>query len=293
VTPPADDTPRAGERLAELPGVAAALAALGAAIVAAEPVTTLAVPGSRRFAFRVRLDDGRIVKLRRLLRPEPTARAWSLIEGVPDLPFPRLLARTSEIVVETWIDGKRPGAPPTDEVLAAAARVLARLHAMPLEDRGAPRRLSTATLARETLARLDVLRGRRLLADAHADRLAALVGRLAPVEAAIGVTHNDLCGENVVLDGKGVLWVVDNEAMNVGFLDYDLARTWYRWSLDPTSWLTFVDAYHAAGGATPEESAWPFWRTAAVARSAVVRATAPAADREVALARLRALAGSR
>ncbi|HEY2388549.1 MAG TPA: phosphotransferase [Candidatus Binatia bacterium] len=283
---------RADEHLAAQPGVGAALAALGATVIAAEPVTALALPGSARFAFRVQLDDGRVVKLRRVLRPEAAARAWRSIEGESDLPFPRVLARAGEIVVETWIDGEPPATPPPPAVLTDAARVLARLHAAALAEPDAPRREPTAAMLRQMRARLDELRERWLLDRALAEHLVDLAGRFAPAESAIGITHNDLCGENLVVDRAGMLWVVDNEAMDVGFLDYDLARTWYRWGLDAPSWAAFVAAYAAAGGAAPHESTAPFWRIAAVARSAVVRAAAAPPERDVALARLRALAAS-
>ena len=89
-------------------------------------------------------------------------------------------------------------------------------------------------------------------------------------------------------DRAGGLHVVDNAGMRIGFLDYDLARAWYRWSMPNGAWRAFLACY-ADGDAFDPAAPAPFWRLAAVIRSAhfrVVRAT-PAAD--VPLRRLRAL----
>ena len=277
--------------LMALSGVAEAIDLLGSAVVAAQPITALIVPGSSRFALRLWLADGRVVKLRRPKRPEKAARAWSHVQRLRDPPFPRLLVRTREILVEEWIDGASLGrASPAATELAAAGRLLARLHRTPLGDPAVARRKAPADLARATIARLAVLCERRLLADAVAERLTDAARRYAPAAARIALTHNDLCGENLVIDATGTLRVIDNETIDVGFVDYDLARTWYRWRLDAAAWASFVAAYVEAGGAKPVARRLPFWRIAAVAKSAVVRAAAAPADLEVALSRLRELA---
>ncbi len=283
-----------GARMMALPGVAGALALLGTAVIAAEPITALVVPGSPRFAFRARLADGRVVKVRRVKRPGKAARGWRYVQGLRDPPFPRVLVRIGEILIEEWVDGTPLGhATPAATDLAAAARLLARLHRVPLDVRAPARRRATMDLARATLVRLAALRERRLLGDEATDRLADAARRHVPADARIGVTHNDLCGENLVVDATGALRVIDNETVDVGFVDYDLARTWYRWRLDAAAWTSFIAAYVTAGGAEPAARNLPFWRIAAVAKSAAVRAAASPADLEVALERLRELAEPR
>ena len=273
-------------------GAAELLARLGAEAVAAESITTLHLQGSPRFAYRVTLADGRTVKLRRPSRPERAARAWELLEAIGDARFAMVILREGNLAVEEWIDGTPLDArPPRPEHVASAAAFLAALHRVRIDGIDVGRVVATTAMRDATCSRLEGLRQYALLAGEEESRLSIAVRRLAPATARIGITHNDLCGENLVVDTSGTLRVVDNEDVAPGFVDFDLARTWYRWELEPTAWEHFLARYVTEGGTRPEPSVFEFWKIAAVAKSAVVRLAASPPQREHALSRLRALAG--
>jgi hypothetical protein len=271
------------------PAVVAILARFGSPVVAAERITSLVLRHSPRSAYRVTFADGRRVKLRRLRRPERAERACRLLAALDDARFAAVLLRHDDVVVEEWVEGTPLAArPPRREHVEVAAGILATVHRVAIDTTTAAE--TPASMLETALARVALLANRGHLTRATATRLASVARRVVPVAAPVGITHNDLCGENLVLDTAGRVHVVDNEALDIGFLEYDLARTWYRWDLDATSWRTFLASYIAAGAARPDERASVFWRIAAVTKSAAARLDGTPAALEVALAKLRAIA---
>jgi aminoglycoside phosphotransferase len=271
--------------------IASALRAYGAIPRTCRHVTSLPSPRSDRAAFRVELTDGRVVKVRRARRVATARRYAALVHALPELPLVPVHRRDGRITIEAWIPGLPLSVRPrTRTRVAAAATILRALHDVRrLGHRRLARRASTRAFGADLARRFAAL----VAVGAVDARAAARIGRALattrPATARIGVIHGDLCPENLVEDRAGRLHLVDNAGMRVGFLDYDLARVWYRWSMPEGAWRTFLACY-AAGDAVDPAAPATFWRLAAVVRSAyfrVVRAT-PGAD--VPLRRLRALA---
>lgn len=272
--------------------IASALRAYGATPRTWRRVTGLPSPRSDRAAFRVRLTDGRVVKVRRASRVTAARRYAAIVRALPALPLAPVYLRQGRVVVEAWIRGVPVSARPrTRARLAAAAAILRALHDVRrLGRRGlVARRASTRDFGVDLARRLAALVAAGAVGARDGARIERALAATRPPRARIGVIHGDLCAENLVEDRAGRLHAIDNAGMRIGFLDYDLARAWYRWSMSNGEWRAFLASY--AGGAPFERDApAPFWRLAAVIRSAyfrVGRAT-PAVD--VPLRRLRALA---
>jgi aminoglycoside phosphotransferase len=270
--------------------IAAAVRSYGAIPRTCRRVTGLPSPRSDRAAFRVGLADGRVVKVRRASRVAAARRYAALVRALPRLPLAPVYLREGRVVVEGWIPGVPLSARPrTRARLAAAAAILRALHDVRrLGRRGLARRASTRDFVADLSRRLAALVAAGAVGARDAARIERALAATRPTHARIGVIHGDLCAENLVEDRAGGLHVVDNAGMRIGFLDYDLARAWYRWSMPNAAWRAFLACY-ADGDAFDHAAPAPFWRLAAVIRSAhfrVVRAT-PAAD--VPLRRLRGL----
>jgi hypothetical protein len=125
--------------------------------------------------------------------------------------------------------------------------------------------------------------------DAERDIITRSLARFAPEHAWAGVTHDDFCAENLVENPFGRVLAVDNEHMGIGFLEFDLARTWYRWPMSVEAWERFQDRYSSWRGPVDRENA-PFWRLAAVLSGAYVRLLRLGGARiEAALGKLREL----
>jgi aminoglycoside phosphotransferase (APT) family kinase protein len=279
------------EARAELDDIAAALRALGAEAIAAARITGLPSPVSDRATFRITLAGGRVVKARRFSRRAKAERYARLVRALGDLPVPPVLARSGRVTIEAWVAG-RPlgGLAPTRARLERAADFLAALHAT---ERVGRRRLAARAPTRALVAgvarRLEALVAAGALSLAEARALRRGIQRCAPAAAAHGLTHNDLCAENLVEDARGRLYVVDNGGLRLGFLDLDLARTWYRWPLPAAAWRTFLSRYRTAHPRPLAAEETPFWRIAAVAKSAHFRLARRSPEIEVPLRRLRAL----
>jgi aminoglycoside phosphotransferase (APT) family kinase protein len=205
-------------------------------------------------------------------RPTKVRQAAALRVGLADDRLPKILLVSGRVVVEEWIDGvSLQHLPPSESRLSQAADLLGALHAtravgrlrLPLWRRVRP----LLRRAERHLARL-VAAG--AVCDAERRLIACSLARFAPEHAWAGVTHDDFCAENLVEDPSGRVLAVDNEHMGIGFLEFDLARTWYRWPMSVEAWERFQDRYSSWRGPVDREKA-PFWRLAAVLSGAYVR----------------------
>jgi hypothetical protein len=274
------------------PGAMELFARLGTEAVSAEPITTRRPEGSQAFAYRVELADGLMVKLRRPEHPERAARAQRLLERFADPRLAVVILREGDLVVEEWIEGTPlAGETPRPEHVAGAAAFLAALHRARVDGVPAGSVMAPAELRDATCSRIEGLRRLALLTVAEGGALSGAVQRLAPAVAATAITHNDLCGDNLVVDAAGEVRVVDTESVRLGFVDFDFARTWYRWRLEPAAWEHFLARYATEGGRRPDAKTFGFWKIAVAAKSAVEHLGAAPERRAQALARLRELTG--
>jgi hypothetical protein len=54
-------------------------------------------------------------------------------------------------------------------------------------------------------------------------------------------------------------------------LDHDLARTWYRWPMQPTHWQSYLDEYATFRDPSAFLSHFPYWAVTVLAASAALR----------------------
>jgi len=139
-------------------------------------------------------------------------------------------------------------------------------------------------------AQLQQLAATGQLEAEHVRLLDDRLQRLDPGSASTGLVHTDFCGENMVVDGDGRLWVVDNERLGIGILAYDLARAWYRWALPDAAWERFRAAYADAAPLRDALEQPGFWNIAAAVGSAVLRLRLDRTRAHVPLDRLRGMA---
>ena len=97
------------------------------------------------------------------------------------------------------------------------------------------------------------------LSSASRKRLIALLEAHLPADSPIGVIHRDFCAENLVWDASGQPHVVDNETMQIGALDFDLARTWYRWPMTDAQATAFLDGYSSHRSPESFLASFVFW----------------------------------
>jgi GT2 family glycosyltransferase len=266
------------------PDLAALVAAAPAALVDAEPLSACAT--SARATFRLGFADGGTRK-GRVLQTE--RQAATVARWAPELPtgsVARVLACHGRALIEEWIPGTPlDQAPDVAGHLRPCGRLLAMIHAgAPVEAR--------PTGDAEPRAGLLALVERRALEPAIAEHAERLARRCAPARASRGRCHGDFAAENIVLRPDGALCLIDNETLDLGPLDYDLARAWYRWPMPPEVWDELLAGYGEVRSAADFRAHFPYWAVRVLVDAARYRLDARHAEADVPLRRLRALVES-
>ena len=253
------------------PEIAAALDEFGFRVRRWRRISTIRAAETGRSVFRIDLEDGAILKARRLENATTARELFELRQEAPPGFAPALYCRDA-VLLEAWIDGEAltPGSA-TAEHLTEAAVLLATLHSAPsARGRPLPAPQSTASERESAEAARRHLAAEGRFSRAESDRVAAELARLDPGHAVVGVVHTDFCGDNMVIDSAGRLHVIDNERMGIGPLGLDVARTWYRWMLPRAAWETFRESYRFR---MPHDDALPnfaFWALVATLKSAAL-----------------------
>lgn len=266
------------------------LRALDLEVIECEPVFGSGNDRAGAHSFRLVLADGAWVKAQILPRVEDAMRVETLLAfaGLRFLPLP--IGRSESILLLPWIPGEPLDSAVVDPSLAeAAGAMLAAIHQVkpPPECRG--ENTVVASLLSRLPRWLDALVQARLLGAPEAALIESTAARFAPPRCAIGLTHSDWCGENLVQAPDGSLCAIDNETLILDAYAFDLARTWSRWPLPPVSWTAFLGSYRACGGDVEGLESFPFWAIMASVTGAYFRLTHGRHAIDAALIRLRPL----
>jgi Phosphotransferase enzyme family len=212
-----------------------------------------------RFAYRVEADDGRSIKLRHFGSPEDARRHFELRTGL-EAAFAPALANDGSVVLEEWIEGEPPSEPEADARAEEAGALLGRLHARSLGPT-IPAAVSTQKWIDGADSDLAILSGAGALGADEATRLRAELARRDPRSARTALIHLDFCAENMLIDAKGALRIIDNELLSINPAGLDLGRTFHRWPMAEAAWRRFLRGYHSAAPRAPE--AVGFWKISA------------------------------
>jgi aminoglycoside phosphotransferase (APT) family kinase protein len=256
----------------------ALVAGCGAEALEVQRVSRLAAPRHRGAAYRIRLADGRLLKGRELRDGATAERVAYVLRCAPHPAFPRLLAQRGVALLLEWIDGHLLAPDASGEgVVREAADFLAALHTtrVPAERPGphgsdAPRAAVSRQTARSA-RHLEQLAQARVLDEGRSSAVGHLLEVLCPARFDVGFVHGDLCAENLVIDGGGRVRVVDNEAVDLGACDGDLARSLYRWPLSRCGAAALLDAYARRRSVDSFLAHFGYWALAARLGSAAHR----------------------
>jgi hypothetical protein len=267
--------------------------AQGGRLVAATPIGTLASHGPGRAAFRLRFDDGRVLKGRRVDHESTAARVSRLSPLLDPRHFPRVLAHRGVALLSEWAEGV-PGAAgeSSTELCRRAGVLLGALHRTPVPAEDVRQGQERWSRWPDRLQRdLDRLVARRAVDPATGALAMAAAKAAAPAGIAFGLVHGDLCLENIVCH-EGEIRVVDTEDLRVYACDYDLARTWYRWPMTAPERQAFYDGYHEHRDSRGFLDHFAHWAVIVLVESAAFRLRACTGDPDQPLGRLRALLAS-
>jgi aminoglycoside phosphotransferase (APT) family kinase protein len=114
-----------------------------------------------------------------------------------------------------------------------------------------------------------------ILSAGSAAAIRALMDVHAPARVALRYTHGDFCAENLVRRPGGPA-IVDNGSVGIQAVDFDLARTWYRWPMRASQRRAFDAGYRTAYATGQSTAAFPFWALLVLTEATLFRARAGA-----------------
>lgn len=218
-------------------------------------------------AYRVDSDDGRTIKVRQFDSAAAARDLLALRAGLEDA-FAPALAQYDCVLLEEWIDGT-PLAEGDPEVWAEeAGALLGRLHARALGP-DVPARTGTGEWITRGLSDLETLAGGGELTGQEVTTLRSEILRRDPGSARAALIHMDFCAENMLIDTRGRLRVVDNEHLMIAPASFDVGRTFDRWPMSDPAWARFYRAYRSSAPA--DIDAIGFWKILAALMGARVR----------------------
>ena len=258
-------------------------------VASVEVLARLDAPAHISAAFCLQLADGSLLKARRALSAARAAQISYFLHYLKGDVFPAVHAVHKAGLLLEWVTGAALGSPAGEQHVRASGRLQGQLHLEPtphdcpyaveLDLQGMSARME------QSLSNLCEC-GALLAQEARA--ITQLARRSRPGEASTGIIHTDLCPDNLVASPDGVLRPVDNESLQIGYLDLDLARTWYRWPLAAESGAAFLAEYDHFRSSSEFRGHFPFWFTFVLLESARYRIGSASRAWELPVARLRA-----
>jgi Ser/Thr protein kinase RdoA (MazF antagonist) len=225
------------------------------------PIPAL-VPGKGRYSFRVELEGGGSIKARLLETGDTAVRLFELRGGL-DEGFAPAIAAHGRVILEAWIEGQ--SLTDAEAWVEEAGSLLGRLHTRYPSETEA----ETRTWRERGIGALEDLAGSGTLDAEQVASLRATLRRCDPERERAVLVHLDFCGENMVIDGRGRLRVIDNEWMMFEPAGLDLARTFSRWPMSEGAAERFLRAYR--GVAEIDLGSLPFWQIAVASFTARFR----------------------
>ena len=256
-----------------------------------ESLDRLDTPSHRSAAFCLLLADGNLIKARRAWSAERAAQISYFLVHLCELGFPRLLGTYKSALLLEWVYGENLSNPVNVEQLRKAAQLQGQLHRTPVPD-DCPYHCQTDInhFATRIIWSLRKLCDSGALTVSETEVLLSIAISKRPQEAEVGIIHTDLCPDNLVISSDGRLRSVDNESLQIGYLDLDLARSWYRWPLDKKLGIHFLASYSQFRACNTFRAHFPFWFIAVLLDSAIYRLGSPSKTWLTPVSRLQAFA---
>ncbi len=253
------------------PDIVAAFDALGVRPTSVSAITTLPSTAANRASFRVTLADGGSAKAVLVESADRAGAIAQILDLLRHRHFARVLARHGRALVTEWIDGT-PLVAASHAVLEDCGAILGSIHAVRLPP-GLPLESCRYGEASSTIgrAKLDEVVQAGALDAATARAALQMAEKAAPRSAETGFVHRDFCPDNLVVDRRGLVHVVDNESLSCDALDYDLARWWYRWPLSTAERDSFLKGYSRYRSPSAFRRHFAFWMVHALVDSALFR----------------------
>jgi Ser/Thr protein kinase RdoA (MazF antagonist) len=243
-----------------------------------------------RAAWQLRFADRRVLKGVRFNSPAVADRVEHLLGPLGDRHFPRVVARRGPAMLLQWIEGAALDSGVRQaNVLRRCGFLHGWIHVQAPAEAAAPAPGSEPDWGARLEGAAETLLTSETLAWPELGELMDQARMHLPCTAARGITHGDFCAENLIVQPSDGIYVVDNETLQVDALEYDLARTWYRWPMGPDQWAAYGEGYSEHRGLTDFKAHFPYWSVLVLLEAAVWHVSKETGAASIPLRRLLAL----
>ena len=224
-------------------------------------------------AFRLKFEDGLIMKGRRMFSASHASKVAYWIESLKSPMLPAVQGRYKSALLLDWVPGTsiEPCSSFDSRTHGVCAEFQANLHCT--TDPGissTPPRFTLEELGNRLADNCSALYSHGLLDKADTRQLSELA-KTDQIQCATSLVHDDLCGENLIRDPVGNVRVIDNEGLGVGFAPIDIARTVYRWQMDMDTERLYLQHYESVCPADEFRNNRSFWIASVLVESACYR----------------------
>jgi streptomycin 6-kinase len=264
-------TPVAPESLGE--DFAEIVSRIGSELREVVPLTRLTFREKRSGCYRVRFADGRVFKYRSMVSAKRAKTVEHLISRIGSPSIPRVLDRCGTGLLIEFVDGHPARrSDQTHELLVETAGLQGKIHRTAVADllAGTPQ-LDIAEVIEKLAQRIQRLVAQQAITEREAEELTELAMSEVPQASEIGVIHCDYCAENLLVSEAVGFYIVDNELIQIGGLDHDLARTWYRWPMSPAERAVYWESYRRHRDPSSFSAFFLFWSINVLVSSALLR----------------------
>lgn len=257
------------------PDFAALIRTINSKLVDVVRLTQLPSSDDARGCYRLQFADGRRFKYRRMPSARRAETLHRLLNHLSSPHIPRILARHGTGLLIEYVEGRRLHRRDQHaQFLEWCGGIQGQIHAADAAALCLTSSSPVSVEASELEGRIDELVRRRSIERAMGDDLLALATSPSSqlvVEGHVGVIHRDFCAENLLLAPSGRIHLVDNESIDVGPLDYDLARTWYRWPMGQQERTAFWEGYGRYRDPESFASSFAYWAVTVLVESCLFR----------------------
>ncbi len=184
------------------------------------------------------------LKVRKFPNSQDLSTYVELREAVQGFPMPNIVARSTVHIAEKWVPGQSLDRREVDpQLLYQLGETFGALAAQHCSLQNVKEKWrSTNGLQSKLVANLDELHTLGYFDVATRDSLLKRALSNMPTTMECGFVHLDIQPQNIIISEHGP-YIIDNEALCVGPLDFGLARIWGLWPMSPLQRGRFLDGY--------------------------------------------------
>ena len=178
------------------------------------------------------------------------------------MPFPKILKRYNEWLLQEWVEGEFAGEKVSLQVVKELAEVLAKMHSISLtEIRMKFKKPTMKTKTKFILKKLAFLNQNKIVSKAKAEKLAEYLAGNQKQKFSLALTQRDFTTGNIFLRNERLYKIIDYEDTCIEIKELDIARTIFVLKLNEKQEKAFLKEYSKFSSPKNFEENKKYWMT--------------------------------